>query len=121
VQLTGKVIGCAIKVHRCLGNGFLESVYESALAYEFSECGIRFERHPVLKVWYGQHLAGKYIADFIVEGKLLVELKAVNNLTSSVDAQMLNYLKATKLTIGIILNFGSTRLQIKRRVNNFEG
>lgn len=120
MQLTGQVIGCAIRVHRSLGNGFLESVYESALAYEFTRNGIEFKRHPVLNVWYGEHLAGKYIADFIVEEKLLVELKAVSSLTSSVDAQMLNYLKATRLTIGIILNFGSTKLQIKRRVRNFK-
>ncbi len=111
-----------------MGSGFLESVYESALAYEFSKRGIEFERQPSLKVWYEDHLAGQYIADFIVEGKLLVELKALlvelkalRNMNSACEAQLLNYLKATGLTIGLILNFGTTRLQIKRRVRNYEG
>jgi GxxExxY protein len=121
MRLTGDVINCAVKVHRNLGSGFFQSVYESALAYEFSKRGIEFERQPSLEVWYEDHLAGKYIADFIVEGKLLVELKALSNLNSACEAQLLNYLKATRLTIGLILNFGTTRLQIKRRVRNYEG
>jgi len=121
MRLTGDVINCAVKVHKYLGSGFLESVYESALAYEFSKRGIEFERQPSLKVWYEDHLAGQYIADFIVEGKLLVELKALRNMNSACEAQLLNYLKATGLTIGLILNFGTTRLQIKRRVRNYEG
>ena len=121
MRLTGDVINCAVKVHKYLGSGFLESVYESALAHEFSKRGIEFERQPSLEVWYEDHLAGKYIADFIVEGKLLVELKALSNLNSACEAQLLNYLKATRLTIGLILNFGTTRLQIKRRVRNYEG
>ena len=120
MRLTSDVINCALKVHKYLGSGFLESVYESALAHEFSKRRIEFERQPVLQVWYEDHLAGQYIADFIVEGKLLVELKALSNLNSACEAQLLNYLKATGLTIGLILNFGTTRLQIKRRVRNYE-
>jgi len=121
MRLTGDVISCAVKVHKYLGSGFLESVYESALAHEFSKRGIEFERQPSLQVWYEDHLAGQYIADFIVEEKLLVELKAMKNVNSGCEAQLLNYLKATGLTIGLILNFGTTRLQIMRKVRNYEG
>ena len=121
MRLTNEVIGCAVNVHKYLGNGFLESVYESALAYEFSKRGIVFERQASLQVWYEDHLAGQYIADFIVEEKLIVELKALGDLNTACEAQLLNYLKATGLTIGLILNFGKTRLQIKRRVRNYEG
>ncbi len=121
MHLTNEVISCAIKVHKYLGNGFLESVYESALAYEFSQREIAFERQPSLQVWYEDHLAGQYIADFIVEEKLIVECKALSDLNAACEAQLLNYLKATGLTIGLILNFGKTRLQIRRRVRNYEG
>ena len=121
MRLTGDVISCTIKVHKYLGNGFLESVYESAVAYEFLQRGIAFERQPSLQVWYEDHLAGQYKADFIVEEKLLVELKAMSDLNSACEAQLLNYLKATGLKVGLILNFGQSKLQIRRRVRNYEG
>ena len=121
MRLTGDVINCAVKVHKYLGSGFLESVYESALAYEFSKRGIEFERQPSLQVWYEDYMVGQYVADFIVEKKLLVELKALKNVNTVCEAQLLNYLKVTGLTIGLILNFGTTKLQIMRRVRNYEG
>ena len=121
MRLTGDVISCAVKVHKYLGSGYLESVYESALAYEFSKRGIEFERQPSLQVWYEDYLVGQYVEDFIVEKKLLVELKALKNVNSVCEAQLLNYLKVTGLTIGLILNFGTTKLQIMRRVRNYEG
>ncbi|MGD8928136.1 MAG: GxxExxY protein [Lysobacterales bacterium] len=120
MNLTGKVIACALEVHRNLGCGFLESVYEHALACEMATRRIPFRRQSAIDVFYRQQRIGRFVADFIVSDELLLELKALQRIVPSSQAQTLHYLKATGLHVGLILNFGSEHLQIKRMVMNYE-
>jgi GxxExxY protein len=110
------VIGCGIEVSNRLGAGFLESVYENALSVELRRHGIKFEKQKPLQVAYKGEIVGNYVADLIVERALLVELKALANLTSEHEAQVMNYLKASGLGVGLLLNFGTPRLGIRRIV-----
>ena len=118
-RLSEQVIGCAQNVSRELGAGFLEVVYENALALELEEKGILFERQYQLDVYYKSQLIGQYKADLIVEGKLIIELKAVPTFNDRHKAQVLNYLRATGLNVGLLLNFGMPRLGIQRIVWNY--
>jgi len=112
-----EVVGAAQEVHRLLGPGFLESVYEYALAHEFSLRGIPFERQAALTVTYKETCAGEYRADFIIDGKIILEIKAVTALVPAHEAQTLNYLATTGLRLAILLNFGSKSLQFKRLIH----
>jgi len=117
-DITGKVIGAAFEVHKFLGNGFQEVIYQRALAYEMGEAGLSFAREIEQEIFY-KHLAkpiGTRRADFVVEGVVLVELKAITQLDDVHWAQVLNYLKAYRLTVGLLLNFGSKSLTFKRLV-----
>ncbi|MCL4505792.1 MAG: GxxExxY protein [Chloroflexi bacterium] len=114
--LTHVIIGAAMEVHKILGPGFLESVYEEALAHEFDAKGLNYERQAPLSVRYKTITAGKFIADFVVESKVLVELKAIKLLTRVDEAQILNYMKATGIRVGLLLNFGAPSLEHWRRV-----
>ena len=110
-----EIIGCAIKVHNELGYGFLESVYQEALALEFDEGKIPYSKEKSIEIKYkGMLLSRKFVADFLCYDQIIVELKAVNSLSSEHYAQVLNYLKATGKRLGILINFGSERLQYKR-------
>ena len=115
-DLTFAIIGAAMEVHRVLGPGFLESVYEEALAHEFGLRGIPYERQAKLAVRYKEIIAGEFRADFLVDGKVVVELKAIKALTEGDEAQLLNYLKGTGYRVGLLLNFGAPSLEYKRRV-----
>jgi GxxExxY protein len=115
-ELSYKIIGAAMEVHRILGPGFLEAVYEAALAHELTLRGIPFERQKELPVYYKGQLVGHYVADFVVNGQIILELKAVSALTKAHEAQAHNYLAATGLRLGILLNFGAESLQQKRIV-----
>ena len=115
-RLSEKVIGRAIEVHRVLGHGFLEKVYESALAIELERACIQFQRQKQVKVFYREQLVGEYCCDFIIDNKLILELKALRATTSEHESQVLNYLKATNMAAGLLLNFGSPRLGIRRMV-----
>jgi GxxExxY protein len=109
------IIGACMDVANKLGCGFLESVYQEALCIEFAEQGIPFEKEKVMDVYYkGQLLSKKFIADFICFNKVIPELKAVESLRPEHTAQVLNYLKATGKTIGLLVNFGTAKLQYKR-------
>lgn len=112
-QLTECIIGCAFKVGSKLGCGFLEKCYENALAHELARAGLRVEQQVRLKVWYDEVVVGEYIADLIVEGFVLIELKAVQGLEAIHSAQCINYLAATKLPICLLFNFGK-RVEVKR-------
>jgi len=110
-----KIIGACIEVHKELGSGFLEGVYQEALAVEMTKCGIPFERESELKISYkGICLNKKYIADFICYQKILLELKALSVLSTEHDSQVLNYLKATGFKLGLLVNFGNKSLESKR-------
>jgi GxxExxY protein len=115
-ELSYKIIGAAMEVHRTLGSGFLEAVYEAALAHELTLRGIPFERQKELPVYYKGQLVGHYVADFVVDGQIIVELKAVSKLTKAHQAQAHNYLAATGLCLAILINFGAESLQQKRIV-----
>ena len=112
--LTDRIIGAAIRVHKELGPGFLESMYEEALAIEFAAAGISFERQKLLPVFYREHLIGEHRLDFLVEWKVILELKAISALEDIHFAIVRSYLKAANLDDALLLNFASTRLTVKR-------
>ena len=114
-ELTEQIIGCSYKVHQELGAGFLEKVYQNALAVELTESGIPFKQEFPLNVYYRNYLVGEYIPDFIIDEKVIVELKAVSDLASPHEVQLVNYLKATGLRVGLLINFGKS-VVVKRRV-----
>ena len=114
--LTYAIIGAAMEAHRILGPGFLESVYEEALAHEFDLRGIPYQRQARLAVRYKEVVAGEFRADFLVDGKVVVELKAIKALTGGDEAQLLNYLRGTGYRVGLLLNFGGGSLEYKRRI-----
>ncbi|MGA2030959.1 MAG: GxxExxY protein [Thermoguttaceae bacterium] len=118
-ELSEKVLGCAFKVANALGAGFLEKVYENALAHELGKAGLAAEQQHGIAVHYDGVVVGEFAADLLVEGGLLVELKAVKAFDDVHMAQCLNYLKATGLTLCLLINFGAPRLEIKRVVRNF--
>ncbi len=115
-ELTQNIIGAAYEVHNVLGRGFLEKVYQNALAEELRLRGYRAEIEVKIPVHYKGVLVGDYYADILVENRIVLELKALSELTSQHEAQLLNYLKATGFKIGLLLNFGSQRVQIRRRI-----
>jgi len=115
-DLTYKIIGAAIEVHNILGPGFLEAVYEEALAHEFGLRAISFERQKTFSVPYKTVSAGIYRPDFVVDDKVIVDTKAIRQLTEIEEAQIINYLKVTGLRVGLIINFGARSLEYKRRV-----
>ncbi|MBV5341172.1 MAG: GxxExxY protein [Deltaproteobacteria bacterium] len=111
------IIGAAQEVHRVLGHGFLEPVYQEALAIEFRERKIPFEKEKELKIIYkGQELNKQYQADFVCYESIIVELKALSQLTTEHDSQVLNYLKATGYSLGLLINFGESSLVFNRFV-----
>ena len=112
-----KIIGACMEVHKILGNGFLEAVYQEALAIEFSQMNIPFEQEKRLQITYKNRLLKKdYIADFVCYDKIIVELKALSQIQNEHIAQTLNYLKITDFRLGLLINFGTTSLQYKRIV-----
>jgi GxxExxY protein len=113
-ELTFAVIGAAMEVHRILGPGFLEAVYQSALARELTLRGIPLGQQVRLPVSYKDVLVGEYVADFIIDGKLIVEIKAVSNFNSQHQAQAMHYLAATGLRLALLLNFGTGSLEHRR-------
>jgi GxxExxY protein len=118
-ELTETIIGCAYTVANALGNGFLEKVYENALTHELRKRGVQVEQQCSIPVHYDSIIVGEYLADSLVEGKVLVELKAVRAIEDIHKAQRLHYLKATRKQICLLINFGGPKIQIKRIVNNF--
>ncbi|MCL2100568.1 MAG: GxxExxY protein [Fibromonadales bacterium] len=112
--MTYKIIGCAIKVHKTLGNGFQEVIYQRALAIELSKAGVKFKREKEQIIYYEKFEIGTRRADFVVESKVIIELKALTNLEEVHLAQAKNYLEAYKLPIGLLINFGGKSLEYKR-------
>jgi len=118
-ELIKQVIGLAMKVHRELGMGFLEAIYANALAFELAEVRIPFEREKRIPVFYREHIMGDYIADLVVAEKIVVELKAVEGLLNAHSVQLVNYLSATRLDMGLLLNFGAKSLQFKTKTREY--
>jgi GxxExxY protein len=116
-ELTAKVIGCAMKVHSALGNGFQEVIYQRALEIEMKDQGLGFHREFEMPVFYKEHQVGTRRADFLVEGILSVELKALIKLEDVHLAQAINYLEAYNLEVGLLINFGARTLEFKRLAN----
>jgi GxxExxY protein len=105
-----QIVGAAMEVYNQLGNGFLEGVYQEALAMEFGLRGIPFQAQAPLQITYkGQALNHKYVPDFVVYDQIIIELKAIKAMGANEEAQLLNYLKASGLRVGLLLNFGAER------------
>jgi len=113
-DITKKIIGCAMKVHSTLGNGFQEVIYQRALAIEMSKQGLSFAREMEMDIYYDKEHIGTRRVDFFVEDKIMVELKALVNIEQVHIAQALNYLEAYQIEIGLLINFGAPSLQVKR-------
>lgn len=113
-ELTGKIIGCAMEVHKALGNGFQEVIYQRALEIEMKQQGLNASREHEMEIFYKGIRIGNRRVDFFVEGKVMVEIKALIQLEDVHLAQAINYLEAYGLEVGLLLNFGSRSLQFKR-------
>lgn len=114
-EVTQKIIGCAMKVHGTLGTGFLESVYQNALALELRKAGMKVECEKRIQVTYNGVVVGDFVADMLVNDHVLIENKAVQVLATAHEVQLVNYLTATGINIGLLLNFGAERLEFKRK------
>lgn len=117
-EITGKIIGCSMKIHSEIGPGFMESVYHRCLEIEFRHENISFENEKEFPIYYRNEKVGARRVDFFVNKLVLLEIKAVTNLEDVHLAQALNYLEAFKMEIGLLINFGSKSLQFKRLYNN---
>jgi GxxExxY protein len=117
-EITEKAIGCAMKVHQKMRNGYQELIYNRCLAIEFRKAAIVFQNEMELPIFYDGVEVGKRRVDFLVESKVLLEIKATSELTDAHLAQALNYLEVLNLEIGLLINFGSKSLEIKRLINN---
>ena len=113
-QLTEKVIGCSYTVSNKLGSGFLEKVYENALSIELQKAGFSVVQQQPIEVLYDGLVVGTYFADIVIESILIVEIKALSGLVDSHKAQVINYLKATGFKLGLLLNFGRPKVEIRR-------
>jgi len=115
-DLVYKTIGCAMEVHNKLGFGFLEKVYENALMLELQNSGIMAFQQYTIEVFYKNTVVGNYIADIVVDNKIIIELKSTSNINDAHVAQTLNYLKATGFELGLLINFAKDELEYKRLV-----
>jgi GxxExxY protein len=116
-DITGQIIGCAMKVHATLGNGFQEVIYQRCLAIELSKANLLFARELEMTIYYDGIDVGTRRVDFLIEDKIMVELKALSQLEDAHLTQALNYLEAYKLETGLLINFGAKSLQVKRVTN----
>ncbi|HNT77770.1 MAG TPA: GxxExxY protein [Anaerolineae bacterium] len=118
-ELTSAIIGCAYKVHNTLGAGFLEKVYENALAIELQKHALRVQQQKPITVYYEGQVVGDYYADLCVEDRVIVELKAGAALHKAHEVQLVNYLTATGIDIGLLLNFGES-VEVKRKYRQYK-
>ena len=118
-EITEQIIGCAYRVYNKMGFGFLESVYENCMKIELEKAGLKVESQRSITVFYDGVVVGKFVADLVVEGKLIVELKSVRRIVQSHEIQLVNYLVATQTDVGLLLNFGEGKVEVKRKVRVF--
>ncbi len=119
-KLTETIIGCAYRVYNYMGFGFLESVYENCLLIELKKAGLSVESQVPITVKYGDEIVGEFVADVLVERAVILELKSVKRIVRAHEVQLVNYLVATGKDVGLILNFGTDKLEIKRKVRSLE-
>ncbi|GAC1311457.1 MAG: GxxExxY protein [Mucilaginibacter sp.] len=119
-DITGAIIGCAMKVHSTIGNGFQEVIYQRCLAIEMEKQGLKFGRELEMEIYYEGINVGARRVDFLVNNIIMVELKAISQLDDNHLAQALNYLEAYKLETGLLLNFGAKSLEIKHITNEYK-
>lgn len=117
-ELTGKIIGCAMEVHKDLGLGFPEKIYQCALEIELEKQKLSFIKEKEITIYYKDKIVGKIRVDFLIEDSVCVELKAISKLEDKELNQALNYLKAYKMEIGLLINFGGNSLEFKRLINS---
>jgi GxxExxY protein len=117
-ELTEQIIGCAYRVYNKMGFGFLESVYEKCLLIEFEKAGLKHEAQKPLTVFYDDEIVGQFVTDIIVKDKIIVELKSVRQIIKTHEIQLVNYLVATKKEVGLLLNFGETKVEVKRKLRH---
>jgi GxxExxY protein len=120
-EITEKIIGCAYKVYNQMGSGFLESVYEKCMMIELKSLGLDAEAQKPIKVYYDDVIVGEFMADNIVNGSIILELKAIRKINKIHEVQLVNYLVATRQSLGLLLNFGDEKVEVKRKVKDFEG
>ena len=115
-DLTEKVIGCAFTVYNKMGFGYLESVYEKCLLIELTKIGLKTESQKRINVFYDDELVGEFVADILVEDEIILELKSARQLAKAHEAQLVNYLVCTGKDVGLLINFGEEKVDIKRKV-----
>lgn len=115
-DLTGKIIGAAYKVYNTMGYGYLESVYRACMVIELRKLGLDVREHYPIKVYYEGHPVGDFEADLFVEEKVMVELKSIRTINAIHEVQLVNYLTATGVDLGLLINFGEQKVEVKRKV-----
>ncbi len=116
-DLSYKIRGACFSVHNTLGGGHKEGIYQKALAIELEKLGIKFEKEKSLTISYGSENIGVYRPDFLVNGDIVLELKALDFMSKDCEVQLLHYLKSTKLPLGLLINIGPQKVEIRRRIN----
>ena len=114
--ITRQIIGCAFRVYNQMGFGFLESVYENCMLIELNKEKLRATAQTPIKVFYEGEIVGQFVADLLVDNKVIVELKSVRQINTAHETQLVNYLVATNLDVGLLLNFGEQNVEIKRKL-----
>lgn len=117
-ELTEKIIGCAYKVYNRMGYGFVESVYEKCLLIELKKLGWKAEYQKSITVSYENEIVGEFVADIIVEDTIILELKSVKQIVQAHEVQLVNYLVATGKPVGLVINFGEKKVEVKRKVKD---
>lgn len=119
-EVTEEIIGCAYRVYNKMGFGFLESVYEKCLLIELLKSGLRAESQKPITVFYENEIVGEFIADIIVNDRIILELKSVRQIVKAHEVQLVNYLVATGKPVGLIINFGERKVEIKRKLKELK-
>ncbi len=119
-DITQKIIGCAYRVYNRMGFGFLESVYEKCMLIEFQKIGLRVESQAPITIHYDDEIVGEFVADLVAEDTVIVELKSVRTLAKTHEVQLVNYLVATGKDVGLLLNFGEQKVEVKRKVRTLD-
>ena len=119
-ELTEKIIGCAYSVYNKMGFGFLESVYEKCMLIELRKAGLDAESQKPITVYYDSENVGHFLADIIVNGTIILELKSVRKIIEAHEVQLVNYLVATKKEVGLLINFGERKVEVKRKVRELK-